>query len=63
MNISKEVLSSLNTSFISSSREEETNLAHLLFICEELFGTSRISLRLFKTSKKIVSSVTETKII
>lgn len=60
MEIAKSVLSALGGEYRSDQMEEKTKLGHLLFICEELFGSPSVTARLFfaskETHKKITSS-------
>ena len=52
MNIAKGVLSALSGEFSAEGVTEDTQLAHILFICEELFGAPSVTVRLFYASKK-----------
>jgi hypothetical protein len=58
MEIAKSVLSALNGKFSSQGTTDETKFGHLLFICEELFGSPSITVRLFFATKKSHASIT-----
>lgn len=59
MNIAKGVLSALSGEFSAEGVGEDTQLAHILFICEELFGAPSVTVRLFYASKKTHKTVTQ----
>lgn len=58
MNIAKGVLSSLSGEFSREGVDEDTQIAHILFICEELFGAPSVTVRVFYASKKSHKTVT-----
>lgn len=58
MEIAKSVLSAINGKYKSEKMTEKTKLGHLLFICEELFGASSVTVRLFFATKKSHKSIT-----
>lgn len=58
MQIAKGVLSALNGEFSREGVEEKTKIAHILFICEELFGAPSVIVRLFYASKESHKMVT-----
>lgn len=60
METAKGVLGALSGDFSKSTTTEETELAHLLFICEELLGAPSITVRLFHASKKSHQTIIET---
>lgn len=57
--VAKQVLSGLNAEFTSGSRDANTEICHLLFICEELFGAASVSFKLFRASQKSHEKVTK----
>jgi hypothetical protein len=58
MEIAKNILGALNGEFSLGSTTEDTKLAHLLFICEELFGAPTVTVRLFYATKRSHEVVT-----
>jgi len=58
MDIAKSVLNALNGKYSLSTTTEDTKFAHLLFICEELFGAPSVTVRLFYATKKSHTTLT-----
>lgn len=58
LQIAKGVLGGLNGEFSSSSKDTSAKIAHILFICEELFGSPSITVRLFYADKTTHEKVT-----
>jgi hypothetical protein len=60
MDIAKGVLQAMNGTFEAHKTDENTKFAHLMFICEEIFGAPSVTVRLFYASAqshvKITSS-------
>ena len=60
MDIARSVLNALNGEYKQKTEDDETKIAHLLFICEELFGAPQVTVRLFFADKKSHEKITET---
>jgi len=58
MEIAKGVLSSLNGEYLASTQNQNQKFGHLLFICEELFGSPMVTVRLFFASKASHTAIT-----
>lgn len=58
LEIAKGVLNALNGEFKKEGADEKTKLAHILFICEELFGAPSITVRLFFASQESHKAMT-----
>nr|Q76N59.1 RecName: Full=Zygote formation protein zyg1 [Dictyostelium mucoroides]BAC87708.1 zyg1 [Dictyostelium mucoroides]BAO57385.1 ZYG1 [Dictyostelium mucoroides] len=58
LDIAKGVLGALNGEFSASSSDEKVKIAHLLFICEELFGAPSVTVRLFYATKETHKTLT-----
>lgn len=61
MAIAKSVLSALNMQMSKDTSNESTKVAHLLFICEELFGAPSVTVRLFYATKQTHTEITKTR--
>ncbi|MBY5639490.1 hypothetical protein HFO39_32885 [Rhizobium leguminosarum] len=60
LEIAKGVLNSLNGELKKEEAVEKTKLAHILFICEELFGAATVTVRLFFASQESHKAMTST---
>jgi hypothetical protein len=60
LEIAKGVLNALNGEFKKEEAVEKTKLAHILFICEELFGAPSVTVRLFFASQESHKAMTST---
>ena len=58
MQIAKDVLNALSGEFTRSQEDDKAKIAHLLFICEELFGAPSVTVRLFYATKESHKKVT-----
>ena len=58
MNTVKSVLNAMNGEFSAKSADSTEKKAHLLFICEELFGMAMVTVRLLYASKESHKTVT-----
>lgn len=57
--IAKSVLSAFSGKFSSSSTDEKSKFAHLLFINEEIMGSATVTVRLFFASKTSHTTITQ----
>ncbi|ENE4240221.1 Zygote formation protein zyg1 [Salmonella enterica] len=58
MQIAKDVLSALSGEFTRTQEDDKAKIAHILFICEELFGAPSVTVRLFYATKESHKKVT-----
>lgn len=61
MEIAKGILSAIDGQYGHEQTTETTKIAHLLFICEELFGAPMVSARLFYSTKTSHQQITSSR--
>lgn len=59
LSIAKSVLGAFSGKFSSSTTDEKSKLAHLLFINEEIMGSATVTVRLFFASKASHTTITQ----